>query len=314
MFKILDFLPYPGLASPHLQLFFTNFSLAGKAPHSKSLIVPLSDGDCLSCEVSTPPNWQPHFATIAMVHGLGGSHDSKYMIRLSRKFYHHGIRVVRINLRGCGSGKGLNQRPYNNGNSHDVYEVLLALKAQTPLSPINLIGFSLGGSIILKMAGELGEMAHTLVNHLFAVCPVLDIAQSVDSIAEKKNWFYQKYFLAKLADQGHRWIKEKKISSLREIDEKITAPLWGYLSADDYYKKCSSYQFIDNIRVPCDLLLAADDPFIDYTIMQRIKKVPSSTSVWLTSTGSHLGFIGYGENQKAYFWMDKWLLKQNLQA
>lgn len=311
MFNHLDFLPYPGLKSPHLQLFFTNLSIAGKPPHSNSLIVPLSDGDRLSCEVSTPPTWQPHLQTIVLVHGLGGSQNSKYMIRLSRKFYNHGLRVVRINLRGCGSGQGLNLRPYNNGNSEDIYEVLQILKAQTPLSPINLIGFSLGGSIILKLAGELGELAHRVINRLFAVCPVLDIAQSVDSIAEKKNWFYQKYFLAKLSDQGHRWVKEKKISSLREIDEKVTAPLWGYLNADDYYKKCSSYRFIDNIHIPCDILLAADDPFIDYTIVQRVN-LPKSTSVWLTSTGSHLGFIGQETNQKAFFWMDKWLLDHNI--
>lgn len=307
MFKILDFHPLPGLTSPSLQMIVSNFSPPGNAPQSQRLIVTLSDGDKLSCETSTPPHWQPHHPTVAMVHGLAGSHASSYMIRLSRKFYQKGMRVVRINLRGCGSGRGLNRLPYNNGNSQDILTVLEALKAKTPLSPITLIGFSLGGNVILKMAGEIGDRAPQLLNRIVAICPVLDIADAVNRISLKKNWIYHRYYLKALHQQGKQWFKGKAISSMRDLDEKITAPLWGYKNAQDYYKQCSSHQYIKNICLPCDLLLAADDPFIDYTILKHIK-VPSTTTVWITELGSHMGFIGSTKNIPGMYWMDNWLL------
>lgn len=307
MFKILDFHPFPGLNSPSLQMIVSNFSPPGNAPKSHPLIVTLSDGDKLSCEISTPAHWQPHHPTIAMVHGLAGSHASSYMIRLSRKFYQRGMRVVRINLRGCGSGRGLNRLPYNNGNSQDILTVLEALKTKTPFSPMTLIGFSLGGNVILKMAGELGDHALQLLNRIVAICPVLDIADAVDRISLKKNWIYHRYYLKALHQQGKHWFKGKAISSMRDLDEKITAPLWGYKNAQDYYEQCSSRQYIKNIHLPCDLLLAADDPFIDYTILKHIK-LPSATTVWITELGSHMGFIGSTKNIPGMYWMDNWLL------
>lgn len=310
MFKHLDFTPYPGLASPHLQMCVSYFTPPGTPPPSSSELIPLSDGDQLCCEISTPLHWQEHHKTLVLVHGLGGSHASPYMIRLARKFYAHNYRVVRINLRGCGTGVGLNKRPYNSGNSDDIYEVLQTLKTKTPLSPIFLIGFSLGGNLILKMAGELGEEANKFVDRLFAICPVLDIAHSVNSFSLKKNWIYNRYFLIKMYEQGKPWIGEKKIASFMEFDEKITAPLWGYSNANDFYEKCSSKRFISEIKAPCDLLLTADDPFIDYTVIKNAK-LSSSTSVWLTTKGSHMGFIGQDQQLKSYFWIDRWLLKMN---
>jgi hypothetical protein len=309
MFKLLNFKPVPGLTSPSLQMIVSNFSPPGSAPQSQSLLVTLTDGDLLSCEVSTPPNWQPHDFTIAMVHGLGGSHLSSYMIRLSRKFFQQGLRVVRINLRGCGTGHGLNRLPYNNGNSDDVRTVLETLKAKSPLSPIALIGFSLGGNITLKMAGELGDRAPSLLNRIFAVCPVLDIADAVYRISQKKNWVYHNYYLRTLRKQGKKWLEGKVISSMHDIDEQITAPLWGYKNAQDYYEKCSSCKYVKNISVPCDLLLSADDPFIDYTILKHTKLSPS-TNVWITPFGSHMGFLGKTSNESDIHWMDHWLLSK----
>lgn len=306
MFKLLNFRPVPGLTSPSLQMIISNFSPPGNAPLSQSLLVSLADGDQLSCEISTPISWQPHNFTIAMVHGLGGSHLSSYMIRLSRKFFQHGMRVVRINLRGCGTGKGLNCLPYNNGNSDDVRTVLETLKAKAPLSPIVLIGFSLGGNVALKMAGELGDQAATLLSRLFAVCPVLDIADAVYRISQKKNWIYHRYYLRTLRQQGKQWLKGKVISSMHDIDEQVTAPLWGYKNAQDYYEKCSSCKYIKNICITCDLLLAADDPFIDYNILKHIK-LSSTTNVWITPFGSHMGFLGRTSHEHDIYWMDHWL-------
>lgn len=308
MFKYLDFQPLRGLASPHLQTLLSTFGPAGNEPDSTPFIVSLSDGNQLCCQVSTPPHWLPHQSTIVMVHGLGGSHLSSYMIRLARKFYRLGIRVVRVNLRGCGSGEGLSDLPYTCGNSHDIHSVLEALKAEHPLSPIDLMGFSLGGNIVLKMAGELGEKASGFVNRIIAVCPVLDLVQAIVRLSQKSNRMYHNYYLKKIQEQSRPWTNNKKFASIYQYDEAVTVPLWGYASVNDYYEKCSSYKFISDVKIPCDLLLAADDPFIEYDVLKRVK-LSSSTNVWLTAGGGHMGFIGKSKDQHGFFWLDNLLLK-----
>ncbi len=309
MFKHLNFRPLAGLESPHLQMVFSTFAPAGPPPESKPLYVKLADGDTLCCQVSTPPSWQPDQPTVTLVHGLGGSEHSHYMIRLARKFFQAGLRAVRINLRGCGSGENLNKLPYTCGDSHDIKAVLEVLKESTPQSAIHLLGFSLGGNIIIKMAGELGEKASPLIAHMAAICPVLDIAQSLDLISKTSNRLYHRYYLGKIHEQGRRWIKNTKISSIYEYDKKVTVPLWGYANNHDYYEKCSSRRHLSKIQVPCDLLMSADDPFIDYSILQNTK-LSLSTNAWLSPHGGHIGFIGRStDKQKGIYWIDNFLLQ-----
>lgn len=307
MFKMLEFRPLAGLSSPHLQMIISNYFPTGEEPPSESLLVHLIDGDKLCCQVSTPLNWNPHDATVALLHGLGGSHLSPYMIRLARKFYSQGVRVVRINLRGCGAGAGLNQKTYTSGDSQDILTVLHTLKKEMPLSPIVLMGFSLGGNIILKLAGELGEKASRYIDRMIAVCPALDLQQSIGIISKRENLLYHQYYLSNILKQGAQWVKNRKIYTLQELDEVVTAPLWGYANAKDYYRQCSSLQFIPSIRVPCDLLFSADDPFIDH---QELSSVPlfETTHAWLTSYGGHMGFIGKDGKSSGLFWMDSYLL------
>jgi predicted alpha/beta-fold hydrolase len=307
MFKFVDFQPLPGLASPHLQMTFANFISPGKAPPTKQWLVPLHDGDKLSCEISTPPQWKNHQPTFAMIHGLGGSHASRYMIRLSRKLYLLGYRVVRINLRGAGSGKGLNNLPYNSGNSQDAWEVVKALKAENPNSPLTMIGFSLGGNIILKMAGEQGLKAAELIKRIIAVCPPLDLGQSVLRISKKHYWMYHNYYLRSIFAQGRPWIKDHSIHSIYEYDHKVTAPLWGYQNALDYYEKCSSAKFIADIQIPCDVLFSADDPFVDHNLIRQVK-LPTQANIWVTKRGGHMGYIGWAGKDHGIHWMDRFLL------
>lgn len=308
MFAPLDFRPLPGLSSPHLQMLFANYSPAGEEPPSKPLFVRLTDGDQLCCQVSSPLHWQPHEATIVLLHGLGGCHLSPYMIRLARKFHRLGFRVVRINLRGCGTGAGLNKKTYTSGDSQDVLTVLHQLKKEAPHSAIQLMGFSLGGNIILKLAGELGEKASDYIGRMIAICPALDLLQSIQTIQKKENRLYHRYYLTNILKQAPKWVNKRYFNSMRELDEHITAPLWGYANALDYYKKCSSLQFIPEIRVPCDLLFAEDDPFIDHQALTRVK-LSDSTRAWLTQKGSHMGFIGQDSKNRGIFWMDDYLLE-----
>lgn len=143
-YKKLHFQPFWGLSSKHLQMIVAVFFPQKKSFTSTQHLIDIGNGDQLSCEVSIPTDWMQDHNTTVLIHGLGGSHSSGYMVRIAHKFYKKGHKVVRINLRNCGSGKGLSKLPYNAGNSEDVFKVLQALKKDAPNSNISVIGFSLG--------------------------------------------------------------------------------------------------------------------------------------------------------------------------
>jgi uncharacterized protein len=140
---------HPLLTDPHLQTIVAAKVTFAREPLSTTCLVELPDGDRIALEVSTPTGWQPDDPTVVMLHGLCGCHRSPYMQRLARKLWRSGLRAVRMNLRGCGSGRGLARYPYHSGRSADVLAVLENLLQTTPQSPVTLIGFSLGGNIVL---------------------------------------------------------------------------------------------------------------------------------------------------------------------
>lgn len=300
--KKLNFKPFFGLSSKHLQMIISNFIPCGKAPLSKQWFIDIGNGDKLSCEVSTPLNWKNDNKTIALIHGLGGSHTSKYMVRMARKLYEKGNRVIRINLRSCGSGKGLSKLPYNAGNSDDILKVLQALKTETPHSDIFVVGFSLGANTALKLAGELGPEAENLVKTFIAVCPPLDLEHTVLSMQQRKNHLYHQYYLKQVHEQAKPWTTQK-FTSLYEFDDKITGPLWGFTGAKDYYQNCSSKYFLKKICVASHILCAEDDPFISINVLKDLS-LSNHVHLWTTKYGSHLGFLG----RTKFHWIDHLLL------
>ncbi len=307
MLEPVPFRPLPGLSSPHAQTIIASFIHPGSPPPSSPMLVPLPDGDTLYCQMSLPPAWREDQKTIVMVHGLGGSDASNYMIRMGRKLYEMSYRVVRVNLRGCGSGSNLSNLPYHGGVSGDVYAVLQALKKQTPLSPLILLGFSLGGNIALKLSGELGQDGLQLLQCTIAVCSPIDLRDTMTLISKPSNLIYHRYYLRHMVRQGKRWLKGQHIDTLYEFDNVVTAPSWGFDDADDYYRKSSSYRHIPNIRHPCYLLFTTDDPFIDY---RRILKVqlPELVKVYLSPSGGHMGCLGWAGGTHRWFWLDSLLL------
>lgn len=302
----LDFLPFKGLSSPHLQTIIPTYFPVGSFAASHSLHVELDDKDKLSCEVSIPEKWTEKDPTIALIHGLGGSHDSTYMRRLAKKLFLEGKKAVRINLRGCGSGKNLSSRPYCAGTSDDIFKILQFLKGNSPLSKITLIGFSLGGNIALKLAGELGNRAGDFLERVISVCPPIDLKHSLNLIQNKKNSLYHAYYLKYMCKQAQPWIKQK-IRSLFEFDELITAPVWGYQGAYDYYEKCSSIRFLPRVSLPTHILFAEDDPFISMEPLKGLS-LTKNISVCATKKGGHMGFFGYCPKMKGPYWLDEVLL------
>lgn len=307
MFKKIEFSPLPWLKSPHAQMIVANYFWKGLEPPSSPLWVNLIDHDMLCCAVSTPPNWTQKDRTVVLIHGLGGDQYSHYMIRMSRKLYHLNVRTVRVNLRGCGPGKAMSKLPYNGGNSPDLLAVLNRVKTLSSRSPISVVGFSLGGNVLLKMLGELGPSANELVEHAIAVCPPVDLGDTVERICAKENRLYHKYYLNSLVKQTKKWTHGKQIDSVYEFDECVTAPYWNYASASEYYDRSSSRHFIPNISVATDIVFTDDDPFISYEPLNQVT-IPVCVNIWVAKHGGHMGFIG-SPSSGGFFWLDHLIIK-----
>ena len=289
--KPLAFHPLPGLSSPHAQTVMAKLIPSGNPPPSIPCNIRLSDNDPLYFYESTPIGWNATQKTVVLVHGMGGDYTSCYMVRLSRKLYQAGYRVVRVNLRSAGDSLHQTRRPYHGGASSDILEVVSTLKQKTPLSPITLIGFSLGGNMALKLAGELGQKASSLLEMTIAICPPIDLANSSRLIDLPSNHIYNRYFLRNLTRQARHWTNGHSFATIYEFDSLVTAPQWGFESAADYYRQCSSRFVLPAIKHPCHLIFAADDPFVDYT-HSLDQALPAHVNVWLSPKGGHLGFLG----------------------
>ncbi len=316
MSQELPFEPFPFIEDPHHQTIISSFINLIFDPSSDRVIIPLSDGDKLSVEVTTPREWKPTDLTVVMVHGLCGSHRSPYLIRMVNRLEPEGIRVVRVNLRGCGSGKGLAKHMYHSGRSEDIFETIKQLKAQTPDSPIVLIGFSLGGNIALKMAGELGSLANQFLIGVIAISPPVDLCSSVTMLGTIENAVYENYFVRLMcADVRYRHKKFKDLPRVKlprklkvyEFDQLYTAPQYGFRDANDYYSKCSAAALVEDIVLPCKILVAEDDPIVSSSSLDSYQ-LPSNVDVFKTKKGGHMGFLGNPMDGKGLYWLDSLLV------
>jgi predicted alpha/beta-fold hydrolase len=305
------FRPVPLLSSPHLQTFVGNFFSLARAPASEPRLVALPDGDRLALQVSTPAGWREDGPTVVLVHGLCGSDSSTYMMRQATKLVRGGVRAVRLNLRGNGSGEGLARRPYHGGCSDDVRAALEDLRAAWPRSPMSLVGFSLGGNIVLKLAGELGAAGPDLLAQVVAVCPAIDLYACWRRI---RQWpLYERRFVNLLRAEmvrRHALTREpyptfERPPSLFEFDDAYTAPRVGFAGARAYYDGSSAVRVIASIAVPCRVLYAEDDPIIDADVLRDAPFPPGSQLV-RSARGGHLGFVGL--SRRGVRWMDEVVL------
>ncbi|MCH9811826.1 alpha/beta fold hydrolase [bacterium] len=310
----------PLLKSPYYQTVLANIIDFGKEPPSKPHYVKLSDGDVLYLEVSTPKGWTEDKGTIVLLHGLCGSSKSPYIKRIAKKVYNSGRQAVRINMRGCGLGRGLAKNIYHSGCSGDIKKALEDIKKHFPGTSIILIGFSLGANLTVKLAGELGKANSNLLKAAFAVSPPVNLLTSAHRLALPKNQVYAEYFSKQLfthiddlhkafPDLAPHRITEK--TSLNDIDELYIARRAKFSGALDYYKHCSSIAVVKDIKIPTKILLAMDDPIIDPYELDKID-IPENVEVIKTDHGGHIGYVGKNILRE-FRWMDnlieKWIDK-----
>jgi predicted alpha/beta-fold hydrolase len=263
--------------------------------------IDLGDGDRLAATLERPDG--PSRCAVVLVHGLGGCEDSSYLQLAAADWLAAGFSVIRLNLRGAGASRAVCRGRYDAGRTGDLRIALRALPAHLPSGTrLLLVGFSLGGNLALKLAGEPdpGEQLAGVVS----VSAPIDLAEASRRIHARRNAFYHRYLLGNLKRQllepgppvapTERRALES-VRSLWEFDDRIVAPRGGYADASDYYDRASARRVLAAIRIPALLIHAADDPWIPVGAYRAAEaELPPSARVLLAPGGGHVGFHGRG--------------------
>lgn len=247
--------------------------------------------------------------TVLLVHGLEGSSNSGYVLGITALALRAGCNVIRMNMRNCGGTDTWTPTLYHSARSADVEAVLHHFQHQHSLRRMAMIGYSMGGNLVLKLAGEVGSEAPPWLIAAATVSPVTDLAESADALHERSNRIYEKNFLKRLRQRFRRkaelfperysLVGLPAIRSIREFDDAITAPHSGFANADDYYFRASSARCAEAIRIPTLILNALDDPFIRMRTDTR-EKLLANPAVRLIETthGGHCAFLA--ERKQAF--------------
>jgi uncharacterized protein len=239
---------------------------------------------------------------IAIVHGLEGSADSNYVRGIAEKAWERGFHVVRLNQRNCGGSEKLTPTLYNSGMSGDYACVLEELVNIDGFEKIFFAGYSMGGNLVTKMAGEFGDELPRALRGVCAVCPSLDLSACADALELRENYLYQRHFVKGLQTRYARKVRmfpdrysmngSGEIRTVREFDDVITAPAFGYRDAEQYYEAAGAKRVVDGVRVPMLMITAEDDPFVPYTMFlaARVERNPAIRFV-PTQYGGHCAFI-----------------------
>jgi hypothetical protein len=263
-----------------------------------------------------PPEPQ---ADLILVHGLEGSSQAGYARSLAQAALEAGFSVHRFNMRSCGGTEAVSGSTlYHSGQTGDLLAVAKEVVRETG-GPLFAIGFSLGGNVVLKLGGELGQSAAGLIAGIVAVSTPLDLAACVRMLKRPTNYVYANRFVTRLKERIR--LKERltpgsfdleklaRVQTVYEFDDTFTAPSFGFGTADRYYATQSSNQFLDRIRVPALVVHAKDDPLIPF----EVYSIPAfERNPWIrllaVDHGGHLGFLS---RRKPRFWLDgivvRWL-------
>jgi len=264
-------------------------------------------------------HWQPRPAdqgTLVLLHGLNGSSEAHYMLGIAEKAFGRGLNVVRLNQRNCGGTEHLSAGLFHSGLTADVRHVIHELSTLDRLSSIAVAGYSLGGNLALKLAGEFGGAPPAALKAVVAVSPILEISPCVRALEQPGNWLYEWNFVrdlkARIKRKDRIWPglydvkKLRTIRTVREFDEVYTAPHFGFAGAEDYYHRASAMRVIDRVSVPTLIITANDDPFVPSEPFRdaRVTGSPHVTVV-VTAHGGHCGFVGERSGEDDGYWAER---------
>ena len=305
------------LPGPHLQTCFP--TLARKAfvePDFQRFHLP--DGDFIDlCWARSANNAKLDAPIVLILHGLEGSWKSPYAQGLLHTCREMGWRAAVMHFRGCSGTDNRLARSYHSGDTADPRYIIQELRRRYPKAPLVGVGYSMGGNVLLKLLGEDGENCQ--LDAGVAVCVPLLLDVAVTRINQGFSKIYKtrlirnlkKHYLRKknlaILPMRLRYTHDelKQIKDFFSFDDKITAPLHGFESAVDYYRKCSSRSFLGSIRKPTLIIQAYDDPFMTPDVLPKPSELSESVTIELSPKGGHVGFVSGKLPWKPEYWLEK---------
>ena len=304
------FRPRRGLGGGHVQTLAAFFlPRRVELPDAERRLIEVEAGVPVLCHC----HWQKdrRALTLIVVHGLEGSSESQYMLGIARNALAAGMNVVRMNQRNCGGMDHCAPTLYNSSRSADVAAVARNIVERDGVPGFVPIGFSMGGNLVLKLAGEWGINGPAEFRAVAAVCPAIDLAAGADALHEPANRIYEYYFLlqlfrrfrnkAKLFPGSFDASRLRGVRTLREFDDRVTAYYCGFSGADDYYARAAATTVIDRIAKPALVIHAVNDPFIRILPETRRALISNPNITYIEAgDGGHCAFVGQREVDPRY--------------
>jgi uncharacterized protein len=323
---MIDFQPKRFLSNGHLMTLFA----WGKKRHFPRLPAPSERFFDVAPDtrILAHCHWQPNrdrCPALLGLHGLESSSSAHYMRGLADKAFAAGFNVILLNQRNCGGTEALAAGLYHSGLTSDADHVIRDVAATDGISRIIVAGYSLGGNLALKLAGDYGDAPPASLCGVCAVSPVMELESCVRALERKQNYAYQWNFVRGLKNRMRRKAHHfpdrfrldrlDTIRTVREFDECYTAPHFGFRDASDYYHRASAMRVIDRIHVPALIITAEDDPFVPTTPFRdpRVTANPR-LQVIITQHGGHCAFItdshtGGGPATDDGYWAEREILR-----
>jgi predicted alpha/beta-fold hydrolase len=297
------------LPGAHLQTLFPYLFRRRRPPPLKRQRIELPDGDFIDLD------WAPDRPgpLVVLLHGLEGSIRSHYVGGLMHALGDCGLQVAMMNFRGCSGEPNRLPRSYHSGDTGDLDTLLHLLRRRFPQRPLYAVGISLGGNVLLKWLGE--NAGQTLLARAVAVSVPFELDKAALRLQSGFSRLYQRHLLRKLRAAARAKAKRMTmpvpaerlgtLTTFRDFDDKITAPLHGFDGVDDYYRRCSSRRFLAEIRTPTTILHASDDPFLTADAVPVAGELGPGVTLELSRHGGHVGFVAGNWPWQVSFWLDR---------
>lgn len=308
-----SFRPAPWLKNPHLQTIVAGLLRPQARLDIRRERIELPDGDFVDADWQQSPVEVPGSPVVVVLHGLGGSIESRYARAMLLALRARGWRAVLLHLRGASGEPNRQARGYHSGDTADVGFFIDMLHEREPDVPLAVIGYSMGGNILLKLLGERGSDLPLVTG--VAVSVPYDLALCAEAINRGFSRVYQARLIAALRQLAEVKFRDMEppievpdMRSLRDFyafDDAVTAPLNGFASAQHYYDTCSSRQFLRDIRLPTLAIHALDDPFMSPEVVPQDEELSAHVRLEVSEHGGHVGFIGPGRRGLPAYWLEQ---------
>lgn len=308
-----EFKPAWWLSNRHAQTIYPTLFRRVRQLSPQRERIEFPDGDFADCDwvggidAATRP-------VVIVLHGLEGSIRSSYAAGLIAAIQRRGWRGGLLHFRGCSGEPNRLASSYHSGFIDDLDFLVRRLRHEEPYTPIAIVGFSLGGSVLLNWLGDHNSATST-INAAVGVSVPFDLALAAETVANKTSWIYNNYLLRSMRANTARKFASipspirmphlRSLKTFRQFDNAITAPLNGFANADEYYRRCSSRQFVAQVdTIPTLLIHSDDDPVTGSGAIPTANELGSSVALELTRGGGHVGFVSGCNPMRPTYWLD----------